>query len=59
MTSFLALDCVTSFLRLKDVTIICKRMRRSFKYWREFFSVMAESWMKLKTSDVFLLIIVC
>ena len=29
MTSFVALDGVTSFLRLKDVTIICKRMRRS------------------------------
>ena len=29
MTSFMALDVVTSFLRLKDVTIICKRMRRS------------------------------
>ena len=29
MTSFMALDGVTSFLRLKDVTNICKRMRRS------------------------------
>ena len=29
MTSFVALDGVTSFLRLKDVTITCKRMRRS------------------------------
>ena len=29
MTSFMALDGVTSFLRLKDVTISCKRMRRS------------------------------
>ena len=29
MTSFMALDSVTSFLRLKDVTITCKRMRRS------------------------------
>ena len=27
--SLLALDGVTSFLRLKDVTITCKRMRRS------------------------------
>ena len=26
MTSFMALDGVTSFLRLKDVTITCKRM---------------------------------
>ena len=29
MTSFVALDGVTSFLGLKDVTITCKRMRRS------------------------------
>ena len=29
MTSFMALDGVTSFLRLKDVTITCNRMRRS------------------------------
>ena len=29
MTSFIALDGVTSFLRLKDVTIACKRMRCS------------------------------
>ena len=28
MTSFLALDGVTSFLRLKDVINRCKRMRR-------------------------------
>ena len=29
MTSFMALDGETSFLRLKHVTITCKRMRRS------------------------------
>ena len=29
MTSFMALDGVTSFLSLKDVTISCKRMQRS------------------------------
>ena len=29
MTSFMALDGVTSFLRLKDVSVTCKRMRRS------------------------------
>ena len=29
MTSFMTLDGVTSFLRLKDVTNTCKRMRRS------------------------------
>ena len=29
MTSFMALDGVTWFLRLKDVTNTCKHMRRS------------------------------
>ena len=29
MTSFMTLDGVTSFLRLKDVRNACKRMRRS------------------------------
>ena len=29
MTSFMALDGVTSFLLLKDVIITCKHMRRS------------------------------
>ena len=29
MTSFMALDSVTSFLRLKDATNACKRMGRS------------------------------
>ena len=29
MTSFMALDSVTSFLRLKEVTITRKRMQRS------------------------------
>ena len=28
MTSFMALDGITSFLRLKNVTNTCKRMRR-------------------------------
>ena len=31
MTSFMALDDVTSFLRLKDVTITCKRMWHSLR----------------------------
>ena len=31
MTSFMALDGVTSFLRLKDVTNTCKRMRSGLK----------------------------
>ena len=51
--SFMAIDGVTSFLCLKDVTITCKHMRRSLKYWREFFDAVAESWKKLKTSNVF------
>ena len=59
MTSFMALDGVTSFICLKDVTITCKRMRRSLSIWREFFSAMAESWKKLKTSNVFLSFIEC
>ena len=57
MTSFMALDGVPSFVRLKGVTITCKRMRRSLSIGGrlkiEFFSAMAESWKKLKTSNVF------
>ena len=56
MTSFRPLDVVTSFLCLKDVTNTCKRLRRGLsivKYWREFFSAKAESWKKLKTSNLF------
>ena len=34
MTSFIALDGVTSFLRLKDVTITCKYMRCSLSIGR-------------------------
>ena len=34
MTSFMALDSVRSFLRLKDVTITCRRMRRSLSIGR-------------------------
>ena len=34
MTSFMSLDGVTSFLRLKDVTITCKRMGRSLSIIR-------------------------
>ena len=34
MTSFVALDCVTSFLLLKDFTITCKRMGRSLSIGR-------------------------
>ena len=31
MTSFMALDGVTSFLRLKDVIITCKGIRRNLR----------------------------
>ena len=51
MTSVVALDGVTSFLSLKDVT--------QSNYWRDFFSAMAENWKKLKTSNLFSLFIVC
>ena len=36
MTSFMALDGVTSFLRLKDVTTTCKRIGRNFslQWWK-------------------------
>ena len=53
MTSFMALGGVTSFLRLKDVTNKCKRMRRGLSIGGEFFSAKAESWNKLKTSNLF------
>ena len=32
MASFMTLDGVTSFLRLRDVTNTCKRMRRSLSF---------------------------
>ena len=59
MTSFMALDGVTSFLRLKDDTNTRKRTATLSKFWQEFFSAMAESWKKLKTSNVFPLFIAC
>ena len=54
MTSFIALERVMSFLLLKDITYAKKS-----NYWRDFFSEMAESWKKLKTSNMFLPFIVC
>ena len=41
---------------LERLTNTCKRLRRGLsivKYWREFFSAKAESWKKLKTSNLF------
>ena len=52
---FMVSDRVTSFLHLKDVTFTRKQIRRSLR--QEFFSAMAESWKKLKTSNVFSLFI--
>ena len=43
-----------SFLCLKDVTNATQS-----SYWQEFFSAVAESWKKLKTSNVFSMFIVC
>ena len=61
MTSLMALDGVTSFLRLKDVTITCKGMRRSLGIGGSpsVFNAMAESWKKLKASNVFSSFTVC
>ena len=54
MTSFMSLDGETSYLRLKDVAITCKLMRRSLSI-----GGMAETWKKLKTSNAFSSFIVC
>ena len=59
MTSFMALDGVTSFLCSKEVTITCKHMQHSLSIGGEFFSAMAESWKRLKTLNVLLSFIVC
>ena len=46
----MAIEGVTSFLRLRDVThIFMKTYGTQSNYWRDFFSVMTECWMKLKT----------
>ena len=50
LTSFMALDDVMSFLRLKDVTNT--NIETWSRYWREFFSAKVESWKKLKTSNL-------
>ena len=49
----MALDGVTSFLRLKDVTNACKRMRRGLSIGGSSFSAKTESWKKLKASNLF------
>ena len=60
MTSFITLDCVTSFLRLEDITNTCKRRRHSLSFvGSSSISAMAERWKKLKTSNVFSSFILC
>ena len=44
---------------LKDVTRVCKRLRNSPAFGGNFFSAMAESSKKLKSSNVFSVFIVC
>ena len=53
MTSFMALDGVTSFLRLKDVTNTCKRMRRGLSIGGSFSVQKRKVGKKLKTSNLF------
>ena len=59
MMSVMVVGGETMFLSLKDVTntCTCKRLQNS-QTLRDFFSVMAESWKKLKTSNVVSLFIV-
>ena len=52
MTLIVALDGVTSFLRFLRYIFMYMYAIQS-NYWRDFFSAMAESWKKLKTSNVF------
>ena len=49
-----------NILRLKNVHVIdkCKRLRKS-NFWLEFFSAMAESWKKPKTSNLVLSFMFC
>ena len=58
MMSVMAMDGVTSFLSLKDVTNTCKRMRNSPTI-AGFLPCMAETWKKPKTSNVFSSLILC
>ena len=51
-----------TFCRSIYVTKVMKLLAFIFEqpsYWREFFSAMAESWKKMKTSNVFSSFIVC
>ena len=44
---------------MKDITNSCKLLQNSQTFGWNFFSVMVETWKKLKISNVFLLFIVC
>ena len=59
MTSVIALDGVTSFYAGKTQLKYVNICDTKFNYWRDFLSEMAESWKKLKTSNVFSSFIVC
>ena len=59
MTSFMALDGVTSFLRLKDIANSRKRMRRSLSIGGSPSVQWRKVWKKLKTSRMFSFFIVC
>ena len=60
MMSVMALDGVTLFWRLKDVTnTVHVNKCETVQLLHDFFSAMAETWMKLKTSNVLSLFIAC
>ena len=56
MTSVMVLDCVTLLMLMLQIHVnVCKTVQLS----HNFFSAMAKSWKKPKTSIVFLSFIVC
>ena len=57
MTAFMALDGVTAFLRLKDVTNTRKQMRRNLSIGGSSSVQWRKVGKKLKTSNVFSLLI--
>ena len=60
MTPVVALDGVTSFCRLRKTLQILVHVNvcETVQLLKDFFSEMAESWKKLKTSNVFSPVIV-
>ena len=53
MTSVIAFDGVTSFQHLKDVKKGMYKYAKQSEVWLDFYSAMAESWKKPKTSNLF------